>query len=203
MRLRAALSLVVLSGLPLMAQPVLSFQSREVVASQLTPGSKAAWFAISHDPQPYRRRISMLANVNRDDDRDGSSHFAVDAVSNESVWIAVDLTSGQLAVASPRPELVQRSSERLAPGQIAKIARAGDFLSWFLVRPGAGAWSLTTEDSGIDDADLTNDGKVTLTLARMQPIGDSPAAPHELRAGDILLVVDPHSFAVVDYRLGK
>lgn len=200
----AVLSLVValLAGFPLLAQPVLSFQQSEVVASQITPGAKAAVFAISHDPQPYQRRISTHASVLADDDRDGVTRYATE-VANESIWIAVDVSSGAVAVSSPAPELVRRSSEPLAPGQLKKIARAHEYLAWFLVRPGSGAWTLTIEDSGLEDDDFADDGKVTLALERMQAIGDSPSAPHELRAGDVLVAVDPDTLAVLDLRLGN
>jgi hypothetical protein len=191
-----------LAGFPLLAQPVLSFQEREVVASQITPGAKAAVFAISHDPAPYQRRISTHASVIADDDRDGVTRYATE-VADASIWIAVDVSSGQVAVGSPVPELVKRTAEQLAPGQLRKIAREHEYLAWFLVRPGSGAWTLTTDDSGLDDGDFADDGKVTLTLERMQAISDSPSAPHELRAGDVLVAVDPQTLAVLDLRLGN
>jgi hypothetical protein len=203
MHWRAVLSLAfVLSAVPLFGQPLLSFHEAEVVASQVTPGAKMALFAISHDPTPYQRRISTHASVLADDDRDGVARYRTD-VATASVWIAVDVASGRIAVASPAPEPVRRTTEPLAPGQLRKIARAHEYLAWLLVRPGSGAWTLTIEDSGLEDDDFADDGRVTLALARMQAIGDSPSAPHELRAGDVVVAVDPETLAVLDLRLGQ
>jgi hypothetical protein len=201
MRLTAALVLIsVFTAASGSAQPVLTFADREVTASQVTAGGKSAWLAIAHDAQPERARISTLAELVKDDDADGVARLATNlAAVPESVWLTVDIATGAITAATPGAHKLRRTQVKLS--KLDKLDAALEYLTFLVVRPGVGAWTVTVEDSGLADSDHADNGAVLASLDRLEPLGDSPDAPDGLRDGDVVAAVDPMTLHVYDLRL--
>jgi hypothetical protein len=183
------------------AQPVVTFGSDSVTVAGLTPGARVVSYGVLREAVGYRQRVTHGVSGVLDEDRNGE----VEVMSGRhvpwhTVFVVVDSTNGASAVAGPRAELFATSRERLTPGQVRKIVRAGSFAAFLLVRPGVGAWSLTIEDSGTNDDDTTPDGQLGLELHRMVPVGEAPSPPRTFERSDVLFAIDPATLSVVEWR---
>jgi len=197
------LAAVALAALPpaVHAAPVtLTFEAEAVVASGVAPGGKIAWFSVAREAHPYVSRVVRRETVLTDDDGDGAVRFELEGpVPVESVWMAVDLADGSLAVAAPEGTSFRelpfdpRVLRQEAPGIVRQLRDGRVYLEAFLVRPGAGAWGTTLGDGGETDDDATVDGAVQASLAALRPVGDTGAAsPDHLAPGDVVALVDPN-----------
>jgi hypothetical protein len=199
MRLRCVIAFAAILGPSLVsAQPAMSFQTASVDTVGVTPGGAVVWFSVARE-----RPVMITHVVHRQGitlaGPDGSSTFPLDErVPSRSVWVVVDLSTGEYTVATPAGfPLRDRSpaGRELNPG-IARISlgvgnRPTDRARVVLVRPGVGAWSMTAWDGGDGDADGQTNGAPTLSLTGLAPIGTSPAPPHALLKGDILVAIRP------------
>lgn len=139
-------------------------------------------------------------------------------VAEWSVWAVVDLVTGGYELGAPPegPGLRQVAF----PGR--GLGTAGAFLEdWrqyvdvLLVRPveavppghdaaqEAGAWRLLLGDGARWDGDGVENGRVRLTPALMQPLGDSPPPPDRLRPGDVLVAIDSRTLEVYATTLAR
>lgn len=195
------LSIAILFPAELLAQtsPSLAFEPAAVVASGVTPKGKVVWFSVARELADYAATIVRRDQVVEDEDGDGKVRLEVGKpVPVQSVWIAVDLTSGAFAVAVPEGSI---ASEMPQPGRNPGRGEAGkpewvevdrQYLELAVVRPGLGAWALTLGDGGGADEDGATDGSITASLARMRSLGASPAAPDRFSPRDVVAVVDPN-----------
>ena len=199
-------------ALPLCAapKPAIRFEANAVVGERITAGGAATWFSIAHEPQPYHLRLRERATSVRDDDRDGVVRLELNAnVPPDSVWVLIDMTTGEYAVAQPAegrirlrklppPAMVKKGN-----GASAKFAQTYEFVNYWFIRPGVGAWFRQSEDGGEGDDDGKPDGKATVNLDAFSPVGDSPRAPNDFQRGDLVLVVDPVKLALFELRLDE
>jgi hypothetical protein len=79
-----------------------------------------------------------------------------------------------------------------APRSLVLAHRAADVV---LFRPGSGVWWGSAGDGGGGDQDRSINGVIEVAFDQMVPLDGAPAAPAELAAGDLLLVLDPRSLA--------
>jgi hypothetical protein len=136
-----------------------------------------------------------------DDDGDGAVRLAVEGgIWTISVWAAVDLETGEYAVAVPPYSPLAAGTfpgQGLALGARGQLNRFQDrreAVEVFWARKGVGAWRLAALDGTGRDADGAEDGRVALQLDEAAPVGESPVAPKRLEGGDVVVAVDPRSF---------
>lgn len=206
------LSLVCLLGFPASADalPTFDFSEPQVtIVHTVTPGGSVALYGLLHDSMGSSRRISEMADVLTDDDADGVVRYELGRdVPPVSAWIAVDLTTGELAVSgsgsfAPReltfPAGVLR---RGLDNRLNRLEMTGRMVHAFVARPASdaaiqGAWLLRLGDGGDQDDDGVYDGKMGFLLAQMAPVGASPLPPEEIAVGDVIALIDPETLDFV------
>ncbi|MEP7009931.1 MAG: hypothetical protein ABJC13_06385 [Acidobacteriota bacterium] len=193
-------------GDPSLAAPPLRLEihGQSLVASRAQ--GKVVFFGVSRQIDPdeivTRRR---LAELRADEDGDGVVTLALDRpVAPVSVWAAVDLASGDVAVVSPTGSRTPRGGFRgrglghreTGRGTVHDLRFQSELL---VVRPGVGggAWTLTAGDGNVGDEDGDANGELETALDRMTPLDASPAPPEDFGPGDVVLLVDPRSLEVV------
>ncbi len=192
------LLLVALSGSGVVAAhaappPVLTLEPSALVVSGITPKGKVVWFGMAREMADYAETLVRRDRVLEDVDGDGSVRLDLGKpVPRFSVWIAVDLTSGAFAVATPQGS---RAVELAIAGRNPGRGGAGDtewtetgnlYLEMAVIRPGQGAWAATVGDG--EDAD----GQITASLRRMRSVTEGIAAPEAFSPGDLVVVIDPN-----------
>ncbi|HXU30470.1 MAG TPA: hypothetical protein VN851_07840 [Thermoanaerobaculia bacterium] len=124
----------------------------------------------------------------------------------DSVWVAVDLFTGEFATAAPNGPPVQSDTFQGAGvgrgaggnGTISDLRAQGEVL---VARPGAGAWTLTLGDGSPEDGDGLVDGQIQAPLDQMAGLPDNPPPPLDFIAGDTVVLIDPLSLEIVVTRI--
>lgn len=180
-----------------------------VEVSDLPPGGSVALYALLHEWTGWSSRISEIADVLTDDDADGTVRYELGReVPPVSVWLAVDLTTGEVAVSgsddfTPRELTFPPGVLRRGLGnRLNRLEMTGRIVHAFVVRPSAapetaGAWLLRLGDGGERDDDGANDGKMGFALEHMTPVAASPLPPEEIEVGDVIALVDPDTLDFV------
>jgi len=201
--LLSLLTLVTLtvSGFPstAVAAPVAELTDKELIVRNLTPGSTVALLAVAHEPAYYMMRLVSRRELLKDDDKDGVVRYVPDhGVAFRSLWIVVDVASGESTMATPAGyeavEMYQRGAGRgNAVQSIVNTLDVGrEVVEILLVRPGEGAWFVTARDRGFSDQDGQANGRIRLDPRKLRsPRGTYGDPPHAMRNGDVVAVVDP------------
>ena len=207
-RVAAAAAVLALGVLPAWsASPSLSFEEQAVVISGLAPGGSVAVFGVSRGFNGFTgyvlRHDRVLAA-----DAEGSARLDLELLPVQSVFAAVDLTTGEMGFGAPEPfSLEQRP---LGPEAIdaggSGLTERGRWTYALWVRPqadaGAGVWGAIVGDGGTNDADGVEDGVVRAAVSSFVPIeGIESAPPARLDGGDVVVVVDPETLEVAATRL--
>jgi len=78
------------------------------------------------------------------------------------------------------------------PGnRLDRLEEEQDYVELLLVRPGVGAWVLSTGDGTATDEGPSGDGLVLSAVTSMEPVGRSGAPPEEYEKDDLLVRVAP------------
>jgi len=178
-----------------------------VVVSGLEPGTEIVYFSVSRFSAAYVPRTERRSERLADEDADGEVRIALDRpVPPKFLAVAVELPSGRFAVWTPddspgREVAFPENSLRPGPGdRLDRLEDGNDYIELLLVRPGRGAWALTTGDGTPTDESPSSDGLVLAALASMVPVGDSGEPPEEYEKDDLLLRVAP---AAMEYYLAR
>ena len=187
------------------AQPLVSFAPPEVVASGVTAGGSAVFFAVARElGEDGGTTVVVRRSVAADEDGDGVVAYDLGGEpALRSLWTASDLTSGEVGVGLP--EGVERAD--IAPEQVALVAGPEMDRLWVerrlveitVLRAGAeeGAWALTAADGEAADRDAGVEGQVEADLSSFTGVGEgAPAPPAAYQAGDVVVIVDPHAMEV-------
>lgn len=196
------LTMLALAGGVAAAQPSITFDSKQVIATGISPGGTVALYGVAHDFQAVLPELLRWARELTDDDRDGAVTFQVPReVPLDSQWFVVDMTTGELAASSPRggdprevpfdgPGIVDSHA---SPRAALRVRRAiADIL---VVRSGegSGSWLLLAGDNADGDSDSAPDGFISGALASFQAVGRTAAIPSAFARADLAVVVDPFS----------
>jgi len=192
--------LVAASAPPSFAAPPLemAFDGDAVVVSDLEPGAELVYFSVRRFAAAYVPRTERRAELLLDEDADGEVRIALDeAVPPKFLAVAVELASGRFAVLTPegspaREVAFPAHSLENGPGdRLERLEDEQDYVELLLVRPGVGAWALTTGDGTPTDESPSSDGLVLTAVTSMEPIGRSGAPPEEYEKDDLLVRVAP------------
>lgn len=181
-----------------------------MVASGVTARGKVVFLGITREIAPddvveIRRRLEVLA----DEDGDSQVTYQLDQpLARRSMWVAVDLTTGDLGTAAPdgfRLSKVNWRGRGLTNRHDGRdsVEDARAFAEVLVVRPGTGAWILRLGDGGPDDADGSPDGRLEAALDRMNPLGDSPEPPQRFQRNDVVVLMDPNSMEMTLAKVGE
>jgi hypothetical protein len=191
------------------AKPGITFEAEAVVASGLTPGNPVVWFGVERRVDPdFSTQVVRHTEV-ATAAADGTARFALGReVAVRSVWIAVDQTRGEFAVAAPdgyRIAKPPKPATRLGTGEGNRPDQFLDerpYLMGLVVRPGEGAWVFAGGDGGERDEDHESDGRLSFALDGFEPLPGSPEAPARVRGEDLWFVVDPRRMEITVLRGG-
>ena len=125
------------------AEPAeISFEKEAVVASGLTAKGKAVWFSLAREISRNATTIVPRIEIRSDDDGDGEVRLELDReVPRKSIWFAVDLTTGEMAVATPGsfPRIDKDLPARAIPAALNRLELDRQFAYVVVIRPGVGA----------------------------------------------------------------
>lgn len=225
-RLQRVLTVAMAAGLAVasaaQAQPVVQFAESTVVVSGVTAGSQVALLGASRGVRgtiPFTRRDG---EVLRDDDGDGTVRLELpEGLSLRSLWVAVDLTTGEVGAACADGEEVawvagprDGSREPAADTSLA-VEDGRRYLEVLVARPGARAgegpaaepavWIGSFGDGSGRDGDGVRDRRVRAALSDLAALdrASAEAPPERLAVGDVVVAVDPDTLEVWTRRLGE
>ncbi len=185
------------------APPTISFEKDAVVASGVTPGGKVVWFSVAREIAEHTATIVPRQAIAEDEGRDGMVRLELDRdVPFQSIWVAVDLTTGAAAVAVPKDYPLRRFE--LPSGNLHRGDSEGDwiedrrgYVALMLVRREKGAWWSLVGDGGSEDDDGLYDGRLSAPLSQLQKVeGGELEAPESFIDGDLVVVIDPNQMEV-------
>lgn len=170
-------------------------QERQVRVTGITPNHQAIVFSVGIGRIGNTPALTREARALTDDDGDGAVELTVHRLPARSVWVAVDLESGDVAVATADgsvPVALQLAENAwLAGKEHVPVSRS--YVEAVVIRPTAGAWTARLADGGARDADSLRNGISTFRLDAMQRLAGAETAPPLAQPNDILIVADPQT----------
>ncbi|HEV7426782.1 MAG TPA: hypothetical protein VGQ46_10475 [Thermoanaerobaculia bacterium] len=178
-----------LFSLPAAAQLQLQYATKALHVTGASAAGDVAIIGVIRSNDRGKELISEVETVEHADAA-GNVSVAVPRLSEESVWLLVDIRTGQHIVSSPA-----HYQARQVPVPADAIDHFGRALlhtrPWtivFIVRKGVGAWRV--EGSDVDVLADPRNARVTLNPDRVKPIHGTPPAPQLLTPGDIVMAFD-------------
>lgn len=185
-----------------------AFDTTAVTFTGAPPDSRVALFGVAREFDSFRSSLTRYDEMIETDDK-GAGRFELPegrAVSPRSVWVAVSLVDGELAIGAPGERKVERVDfpESDLDGERRFFDGAGGLLDVLVVRPAAGAggvdeagvWGLRTGDGGAMDRDGVANARISLAFSDLSALADSAPAPEALQARDVLVGIEPFSLRV-------
>jgi hypothetical protein len=192
-------------GLP----PGIDIAETSVTVSALTPGSGVALFAAGTVQKRLFPAGVDYSTVLLDSDGDGTVTFQVEkGVPSRSVWIAVDLVTGDYSVSAPEGypvRLMQPPAKLVRKGNVGQMNRWVHELyrlNLLLVRPGTGAWAFLATKGGYGDDEKTQAPGFSTSLKYFLPLTQDAPALHNFRRGDVVVAIDPINLEYYALTLG-
>jgi hypothetical protein len=171
----------------------------DLLVSGARPGASVRVIGVTREPRGFTSlmRTHALPAVTADARGDAAIPYGA-AVPATSLWVAVDGATGSTAAAAPAATPVRQFTPAAA-APADRVAFARTALELLVVRPGAGAWAASAHEGGRGDGDRAVDGKITLVAAELEPVGGKDRLSGGFRAGDVVVVLDPHEldYAVI------
>jgi hypothetical protein len=195
--------LAFVGALPVLAKPQITFKETAVVVSQVTPFGQVAWFSVAREAEPFQAAMIRRDAIVTDTSGAGSVSFDVGKpVPPCSIWVAVDLKTGEFAVAAPPDEPLREVAvppgalRNASNGKFSRFVQNTHLLEFFVARPGIGAWVATLTDQDNPSEVIPGDGVVAVVLEQLTPVGATVVAPSEFLAGDVVVAIDPEQMTV-------
>ncbi len=182
--------------------------STSVAALGVRPGATVVWIAASRERAQWITEVRCWGGASTVADASGRAVLDVgSAIPVKSIWVAVDLTTGAFVASSPPAypwkTQVPFPSAGIAPASggvgVAAIRDPHNDLEVLVVRPKAGAWTLTTHH---DDAENKGVAGAFVNFAKLTALAGSPTAPPNLGAGDVIVAIDPERMEYFAQQLG-
>ena len=185
--IRALLSAtLLLTALPVAAQLQVQYSAKSLTISGATARADVVVIGIIHTNSKGFESIQTPQSIEQTDAA-GAVTVAVARPSFRSVWLIVDLRSGEFIVSSPPGYAVRRM-----PVPADAIDRTGHSLlhsfpsaDLFIVRKGQGAWHARASEGSSQDP---RDARFNVSVDHFKPVGAAPPAPPVLTPNDIVMV---------------
>jgi len=177
-------------------QPQVTIEANRVTASHFHPGARVVLYAVSLVSDGYSSGSRAFNALLTDDDHDGAiTYSSAKPVALRSIWVAVDLDTGEYAVGTPSgygtTQPGRHAAFRKSNGGTVDVVAAPSLLAYVLyVRPGQGAWTTMAIDGGVGDFDQASDGIASLSLGRFKSVDGTSPAPASLLPGGALFIID-------------
>ncbi|HMB53368.1 MAG TPA: hypothetical protein VKU40_08630 [Thermoanaerobaculia bacterium] len=184
------------------------FDTTAVTFTGAPPDSRVALFGVARESEAFRASLTRYDEVVVTDDK-GAGRFELpdgQRVSPRSVWVAVSLVDGELAIGVPDGRKIERVDfpEGGLDAERRFFDGAGGLLDVLVVRPAAGAggadqagvWGLRTGDGGALDRDGVANARISLAFSDLSALADSEPSPETLQARDVLVGIEPFSLRI-------
>jgi hypothetical protein len=172
-----------------------TFGPREITVAGIAGRHQVVVFGIGigrHGGSPLlTREVKPLT----DDDGDGQVTVTVHQIPPQSVWVIVDVETGEYVVTTPAgasPTSLDLPAGAWRGNQ-AHVNVGRRYLETLVVRPGVGAWALSLAEGGSNDGDGLNNGVSRLRLDRMAKLIGEEEGPSSAMAKDLIVMVDPQT----------
>jgi hypothetical protein len=192
---------------PMDPEPVATFEEGVVNVSGLTAGGQVIWYSIAREPQGFTTRIVRRHGVETASMDSVVSIKVDEGVPPYSVWLVLDSETGAFSLAAPEETSFReiaypgQSLVRSPQGRLNRLVHTRPYVELFVARPKVGAWRLAAGEGAAGDEDGMVNGSLRAALETMEPVAQSPPAPEELVAGDVVMVVDPRALEYAAVRL--
>lgn len=191
-------------------KPTIVYESQAVTVQGITPGGRVVWFSLAREvAEDDVATVVRRQEVAADEDGDGAVSLTLDReVPLRSIWVAVDLASGEYAAASPEGYPLREVAfrGRGLGRDNARADRVEDVRSYaevMVVRPGEGAWGLTVGDGSEADEDGQADGRIAAALDRLRPVAAEGAnPPQRFDPKDVVILIDPNQMELTVVKAG-
>jgi len=191
-------------------KPAIAFDSQAVTVQGCTPKGRVVWFSMAREvAEDDVATIVRRQEVAIDEDGDGAVSLKLQGeVPLRSIWVAVDLTSGEFATASPQGYPLRQVAFRgrglgRDNARSDQVEDARGYAEVMVVRPGEGAWGLTVGDGSEADEDGQADGRVAAALDRMRPVAAEGAnPPQRFDPKDVVILIDPNRMELTVVKAG-
>jgi hypothetical protein len=179
---------VLLLAIPAAAQLHVQYLAKSLVVTGASARGDVAVFSVSHTNFHDVERLYKQESIER---ADANGAFTLIAVrpSFRSVWLLVDLRSGDFVISTPPGYDIHRTA---VPADAIDRSGVSLLLSKstvdvFIARKGQGAWHARAGEIG---SDSPGSGRVSARIDHLKPIGSTSPAPPVLTPGDIVMVFD-------------
>lgn len=207
-RMMSCLLLTLVIPVASQATVQMTFPAGTVEVSGATPGGNVVLFGTARQSEGWLSKCENLGFQLTDPEQDGTvalqtggqNAFAFEPNSvQRSVWVAVDLTTGEATVDSPEMgEVIESDAEFRAFLQAGQwhIEIEEQTVDVVVVRPGVGAWGGQIHDGATNDLSPDSDGKVMFPTTELQALpvsggtNGSLAALGGLLRGDMMIFID-------------
>lgn len=171
--------------------------SDQTITIEVGDGSSVVIFGAAQDAGGTLR-LMRWHHAATDDDNDGVIALPLpqDAGTN-SLWIAVDATTGAIGTAAPpasefrQVEFPGTGLPQNAGGAFDRYISGRAAVDLLLVRPHVGAWVGYAADGHDSDGDGAQNGRITLKFANLRRLrGTVSPPPGTLTPNDVLVAVD-------------
>jgi hypothetical protein len=171
----------------------LTFGAGEVAIAGIDGPHQVVVFGIGIGRHGYRPLLTREVKPLTDDDGDGKATLTVHQTPTRSVWVVVDVETGEYVVTTPAGSFP--TALALAAGEWrgnqAHVDVRRRYLEALVVRPGVGAWALRLTEGGSNDGDGLNNGLTRLRLDRMDKVIGEEKGPSFVIPKDLVVIVDP------------
>src|SRR5260221_12034148 len=157
---------------------VITFNKTSIRVSGITPGGTVVIYGVAMVRIDYGDNVMRYSKVLQDDDHDGVVTYDHGAlIPTDGVWVAVDATNGQFAVAAPKWGLNVAAPQVLplrknGAGAVDSFAFGYRTADMIYIHPGHGVWAVHGYDSS------PHPGTTTVSLrdaTSLLPSGESRA----------------------------
>src|SRR6266849_944085 len=189
-------SLVATTSVAAPSQLSISLSTATVRIDGATPGTSLLLFSVANEPAGYYNAV-----VRREElitaDRSGAAEVQLqEPLPRRSVWFAVNVRTGEYAVATPSrfPRLATLVAPHALPDAmgIERLAIVRDYVEVAVIRPGTGVWVDSLSKGGPKDTNKGG-GPLHATISSFKSLDKSTRGPDHLTPADLLIIVDPHT----------
>jgi hypothetical protein len=198
---RTLLYLIVFAALQIVPAAhalTLRVQKDAVIATGVTPGGNAVFFAVLYDPASSMPERVRKATILTDEDGDGLVRLSMPGgVPPLGVWAVVDMATGSSKLGSmrgyditPFDEAVEPSFKGDVRGRFSRLEREMSEAELLVVRPGQGAWTLRGTEGSREDDDPEPNGKLVLSFSKLVSLTADDRPPEALLPGDVVVLIN-------------
>jgi hypothetical protein len=180
---------VLLLSLPAAAQLHVQYAPKALQIAGASARGDVAVMGIIRSSDRGKELVSEFETIERADSG-GAVTIAVTRLSQESVWLVVDVRTGEHIVSSPGHYAARQ--QPVPPDAIDHFGKSllhtRPWAIVFVVRKGVGAWRAQGGDA--DTLSDPRNARLSVNHDRLKPIQGTPPAPQVLTPGDIVMAFD-------------